>query len=482
MNTLTKKKRMGYCFGITTESLLYNMFYTYYLTFLIEIVGIQPRWASIIIFISIAWDAITDPTVGNFADRPGVNKNKMMKVSIIPLVLSFILAWTAIGTGLSSQLLKIVIYTVITLFIWLFYTTYTIPYYAVVAEITEDYNERTHIRSVSSLINAGVIALGNMLPALAPTIMIYVGRNNAYFVLSIIVSIIAVATGFICTKSLEGVYKPREASGPVEKISLKQTFATFGEIFRLKPTKWLVIFIFFFLVGNSMIQANLSYMVVDCIGMEYDTGIVIVIITLVVTMALMVPIVEKFANKTDRRTACIIFIGIAAVGEVVLKLIGLDAEIGGFKIMAVATAFMLGLAMGTFWTFFYSMAYDLVELDEYVNGTRRESVITGLPQLFQKSGSAIGILLTGQLLSLFGYDSSADVAGSEALIPRVYDAHIVNGMENIATIIPAACFVVAVIAVILYPMTRKKVALLNDKLADRREGKETNNTGLEGLL
>lgn len=40
---LTKKKKIGYAFGIFTESLIYNMFYTYYLTFLVEIVGIAPK-------------------------------------------------------------------------------------------------------------------------------------------------------------------------------------------------------------------------------------------------------------------------------------------------------------------------------------------------------------------------------------------------------------------------------------------------------
>ena len=53
-STLTKKKKTGYAFGIFTESLIYNMFYTYYLTFLIEIAGIKPAFSSIIIFISIA--------------------------------------------------------------------------------------------------------------------------------------------------------------------------------------------------------------------------------------------------------------------------------------------------------------------------------------------------------------------------------------------------------------------------------------------
>ena len=103
---LTKKKKMGYAFGIFTESLIYNMFYTYYLTFLNEIVGISPKYSSLVIFISIAWDAVTDPIIGNYTDRGGVDKRRVMKMSLIPLGLVFIVAWTSIGAGFSSQLAK----------------------------------------------------------------------------------------------------------------------------------------------------------------------------------------------------------------------------------------------------------------------------------------------------------------------------------------------------------------------------------------
>ena len=169
-SALTKKKKTGYAFGIFTESLIYNMFYTYYLTFLNEIVGIQPKYSSIIIFVSIAWDAVTDPMIGNYTDRAGVDKRKVMKKALFPLGIIFIVAWTNIGAAFDSQFLKILLYTVISMAIWVFYTMYTIPYYAVVAEITEDYDERTQIRSFSSLLNAIAVGLGNILPALVPTV------------------------------------------------------------------------------------------------------------------------------------------------------------------------------------------------------------------------------------------------------------------------------------------------------------------------
>ncbi|MDD6728062.1 MAG: MFS transporter [Eubacteriales bacterium] len=482
---LTKKKKMGYAFGIFTESLIYNMFYTYYLTFLNEIVGIAPKYSSIVIFISIAWDAITDPIIGNYSDRGGVDKRKMMKMSLIPLGLIFIVAWTSIGAGFTSQTAKIILYTLISMCIWVFYTIYTIPYYAVVAELTEDYDERTNIRSTASLVNAGAVGLGNVLPALVPTVAIILTEkyaSNSYAVIAAVISIMAVVLGFICVKSLEGVYTPKPVNPNEKKISVKETFKSFGSILSMRPARIFLVFVFFFLTASSMIQSNLTYMVVDCIGMDYDTGIVYVIITMVVSMGVIVPIVEKVAEKTDRRLACIIFLSLTMVGEVICKIIGLDATIGNFKIMTIVCAALLGMGAGTFWTLFYSMGYDLVELDEFKTGERHESTITALPQLIQKFGSAFGILMAGQLLSAYGYDSSKDVAGKESLITVVTDPKIVGGMENISTVIPAVFLAVSVVALLFYPMTRKNVNLLMSQLIKKRNGQEYSTEGLEKLL
>lgn len=483
---LTKKKKTGYAFGIFSESLIYNMFYTYYLTFLIEIVGILPSFASIIIFISIAWDAITDPMIGNYTDRPGVDKRKVMRMSLVPLGIIFVLAWTSIGAGISSQLAKIVVYTIITMALWVFYTMYTIPYYAVVAELTEDYDERTQIRSLSSLLNAIAVGLGNILPALVPTVAVILTSkydSNSYAVIAAVISIAAVLFGFVCCKSLEGVYEPKKANASNSaKVSLKSTFKSFGEILRLKPAKFFLLFVFFFLAASSMIQANLSYMVIDCIGMDYDSGIAIVIISLVVSMALVVPIVEKTAEKKDRRFAAVLFLSIATVGEILLKVIGLDFQIGSFKVMCILAPAVLGLAIGTFWTLFYSMGYDLVELDEFKTGERRESTITALPQLVQKFGSAFGILMAGQLLTFYGYDSSADIAGNEDLIAKVTDPSVINGMENISTLIPAILLAVSVFFAILYPMTRKRFDALMVELDKKRKGEEYSTESIKDII
>ncbi len=476
---LTKKKKLGYAFGIAAESLLYNMYYTYFLTFLVQIIHVKPQLAGVVIFISIGWDAVTDSVIGYLSDRPGVDKRKLLMKSVLPLCICFVAAWSPVGDLFGdSQALKMIFYTVISMGIWLFYTLYTIPYYAVIAEITEDYDERTEIRGTSSLINAFCIGLGNALPALVGVGMI------TYIHVAGGLSMIAVLTGFICAASLRGVYRaraPRPDEPKPKGLGVAATAKAFGEILRLKPVKFFLLFVFFFLAGNSMLQSNLSYMVVNCIGVDYNEGIAVVIGVLVITMAVTVPIVTKVCEKTDRRTACLIFISISAAGMVIAKLFGLEASVGGFRVMLVIMPLLLGVGLSCFWTVFYSMAYDIVELDEFVNSKRRESAITAFPQFVQKFGSATGILMQGLILGAYGYDTVSESGADAATFVRPA-VHIVTGMENISTVFPAAIIALALVFLFLYPMTRKTYNRLTAQLKNKREGREYSAEGLEKLL
>ena len=485
-SAFTPRKKLGYAFGIAAESIPFNMYYTYFLTFLVQIVHVRPEIAGVVIFISIAWDGITDPILGYISDRPGVNKQKLLLKGILPMFVLFALAWSTLGNTFfgTAELPKIIFYTLISIGIWLFYTIYTIPYYSVVAELTEDYDERTKIRSVSSFINAFCIGLGNILPALVDVN----GKGLSFLHVALIICALGVVSGVVCYFSLNGVYHVREAR-PGEAvgrgIGVGDTFRAFGEIAKLRPVKYFLLFVFFFLAGNSMLQSNLTYMVVYAIGADYNEGIAIVIGVLVVSLAVTVPIVTKIAEKTDRRTTCLIFISVAAAGMVIPRLVGMDAAVGSFKVMLVVMPFLLGLGLSTFWTFFYSMSYDIVELDEFVNGKngeRRESIITSFPQLVQKFGSATGILAQGLILGAYGYNTNADQGADAATFQAITDPKIIGGMANVSTVIPAAVIVLSLFFLFLYPVTRKSYNALRVQLEKKRAGEEFTTEGLEKLL
>ncbi len=460
--TFTKRKRLGYCVGISTESILYNMFYTYYLFFLTDVAGLSAALAGTVNLISVAWDAITDPIIGGYADRPGVDKRRLMLKASVPVGITFVGAFLPLGD--IHEGLKFVFYVALTMLFWLAYTVYTIPYYAVIAEITQDYDERTAIRGQSSLFNTLCIFIGNAVPSVLPGLFVGLSLSLAlgWTLTALVLGIIAILTGLVAAKSLKGVTLTRTETQQGEKVKLKD----YVEILRIKPFRWFVVFVFFFLVATSMIQTNFAYLVQGKLGMSED-DMVIVITTLVVAMAIIIPIVTKVAEKTDRRKTSIIFTLITMSALSVIKLIGID-NIG----MLIASVFACAIGLGCFWTVFYSMAYDLVEVDEYVNGKRRESMITAFPQFFQKFGAAIGMWLSGMILEWGKYDGALEVQPDSAK----------NAIENIATIVPAIFLLLSVVGLIFYPVTKESFNLLKEKLELKRRGEKTDNKGLEKIV
>ena len=473
-STFTKRKKLGYCSGIVTESLLYNMFYTYYLVFLTDVIKMNPILAGTVSFISIFWDAVTDPIIGSFADRDGADKRKFMAKAAFPLGFTFIAAFVNIGT--SSSVIQFIYYTAVAMLFWLAYTVYTIPYYAVVAEITQDYDERTEIRSTSSLINTAAIFLGNALPAVLPAIfagLVFSGKklgdSFGWTATAVIMSVMSIIFALITVKSLNGVsLQKAEATGETSgRKSIKTIFSEFFEVLKIKPFKWFAMFIVFFLMASSMIQSSFEYMIKYLVNKDPETWMTVVIIELVVVMAAFIPLVTKIAETKDRRFSSILFMSLMCAGLIICRIIGVRSIA-----VVLAVTFCMAMGMANFWTVFYSMAYDLVEVDEFAYGTRRESVITALPQFFQKFGAAVGVWTVSLILQLTGYNAE--------LVEQ--SAKTVNGIENNVTLIPAAFLVLSVLGAVMYPITREKFTLLKTELEKKREGKEYSSDGLEKII
>ncbi len=473
-STLNKRQKLGYCSGIITESLLYNMFYTYYLVFLTDVIKMDPLLAGTVSFISIIWDAVTDPIIGSFADRNGADKRRFMSKAAFPLGILFVAAF--INIGVKSSVLQFIYYTAVAMLFWLAYTIYTIPYYAVVAEITEDYDERTQIRSTSSLINTVAIFLGNALPAVLPALFAglvisgnKMGDSAGWTLTALIMAVLSIIFALITVKSLKNIRLQKAEAKPdsTDKKNIKEIFSEFFEVLKIKPFKWFAMFIVFFLMASSMIQSSFEYMIKDLVGADPETWMTVVIVELVVVMALFIPLVTKVSEIKDRRFSSIVFMSIMSVGLLVLRIIGVRSIPA-----ALAVTFFMGMGMANFWTVFYSMAYDLVEVDEFAYNSRRESVITALPQFFQKFGAAIGVWTVSLILKITGYDGNLEVQNTQT----------VNGIENIVTVFPAVFLVLSVIGAVLYPITKEKFNKLLGELEKKRNGEKYSSDGLEKIV
>ena len=467
VKSLSTKSKVGYCSGIIAESLMYNLFFTYYLFFLTDVVKLPSILAGTIAFVSVVWDAVADPIIGALSDKDGADKRKFMFRAAFPMAILIVACFTDIG--MFGNVGKFIYYLAFTMLFWLAYTVYTIPYYAVVAEITPDYDERTDIRGLSALINAAGIFTGNALPAILPTALVGLGLSArmGWLGTALALSLLSITFAMIAVRSLRNVVlKKADAVSTGEKRTAKAIFRSFIEVLKIKPFKWFVLFVFTFLITSSMIQSNFMYLIEKCLGMysktQKDNMMVIVIVVLVATIALLTPIVTKVAEIKDRRFATILFFSISFAGLVAGKIIHINS-----LPMLIYDAFFMAVGAACFWTVFYSMAYDLVEVDEFVSGQRREGIITALPQFFQKFGSAVGMWLVSLVLKLSGYDTGTATAGV---------------IENSSTIIPAAFLAISIFGVIMFPVTKKRFHKLQEVLAKKNLGEEYDTTGLEKMI
>jgi GPH family glycoside/pentoside/hexuronide:cation symporter len=180
-----------------------------------------------------------------------------------------------------------------------------------------------------------------------------------------------------------------------------------------------------------------------------------------------IPAINYFANKFDKRTIYYIAMSISTVGFLIFGLTG-------FASFTMLLVFITIFAFGncTFWTVYYSMMYDISELDEFINSKRREGSISALMSFFQKLGSAFCMWLIGMLLELANYDGAVAEQAQSAQDMILY----------INTLVPAAFGVIAVICGFAYPLTGARFGALMKALEAKRAGKKYSTEGFEKLL
>lgn len=461
--SLSNLQLVGYASGILTESFLYNMFFGYIMIFLTDVAFVIPILAGTISMIAVAWDAITAPIVGYLSDREGADKRKFLLFGALPMCVFITLTFMPVDF---SDIGKFVYYTVLAIVMWVFYTIYTIPYYALGAEITDDYDERTKIRGVSNFINSAGIYVGSAVPTLLVAFFVGKGISEGYSwtfsaaIIGVAAAIIAIIT-YLSVKNTKLIEKPK-----IEEKNKEGLLKTYMAIIKLKPMKWYIIFTFFYLAAFAIISANNLYLLQYRVGAD-ATWLAVILLFKVALVIIYVPIFTWIATKTDRRTAMIIFFSILIAGLYALKIIGITSV----PMMFVLNVFT-SLGTAGFWVTFYSMGYDLVEVDELVNGKRREGAITSFPQFIQKIGSAIGMQFAGIVLTIVGYNAALEIQTTEAAL----------GIESITTILTPTLILISLIGLIKYPITKKKFDLVRKELEKKRNGEEYSTEGLEGIV
>jgi len=397
--------------------------FAYFLLFYYSnVLGLAPQLAGLAILLALVFDAFSDPLVGHFSDQlhsKWGRRHPFMYASIIPVGISYFLMWNPPqGLGQSALFfymfgMAVLVRTCITFF--------EVPSTSMVAELTDDYDQRTSMLSFRYFfgwwggLTIAVIAYGFFLVA-DPAAGITNGLMNAegYRGYGLVAALIMMS--FILISSLgthrhiPNLHKPP----PPQPFSFSRTLRELRETLLHRP----FLALFFAAVVAAMAQGVITSLSIYFNNFFWQLApIEILIITLSYFIAaffalILAPIITKGRNK--RNVAVILsIISICYLPlPMILRLNGWfwpnDHE------LLVPTLFMHGVTEGTIIIMISiiisSMVADVVESSEMDTGRRSEGLFFSARSFAGKVVHGIGVFIAANIVAIVGIPRGADPA------------------------------------------------------------------------
>lgn len=431
---LSTGTKIGYGIGQLGSGLAYNLYYYYFIYFMTSFAGVAPGVAGTISLFAVIWDAVTDPIVGFFSDKlkikTGTRRPMMMRASV-PLGITVWLLFSAFD--FESDGIKIFYYVILNIFFWLFFTMCDMNHIIIGQELTKDYDEQSSIRGFSSaFMYAGELVISGCT-------MILVNRCSTEKVGWAIVATVTAAFCFVayflagvCTKGKEINLSTEEA---------KANSFSFKDFAECLTDKTYIIVVLIALFANCIvgIQASGNIYVQTYFYELSDIQISVINMGKCFYMIVMAMIIGNISKKIDKRTMMIFGFFCYGFGMFLPRILPPT-----IPLYCLALCFS-ALGNSTFWTLIYSVAADVISINELESGVNRAGAMTSLLSCVNKFGCSIGMWLVGVGLEFFQFDKSA----------AVQTAGAVSGIRTIYGVGGLAFGLVITLLAIKYPYSRK---------------------------
>lgn len=464
MNKQAKGKKLpflvkaGYGAGTAGDSMPYTLFFTYFIFFMTDIAGIDPGIAGTISFIAIVWQGVTGPIFGYMTDNstnPNGRRRPFMIKALIPFVFFIAFMFLPVNFGGAGQW---VFYLMMALGMWTCYSAYKSPWDALGAELTDDYNERNIIRFSTGLwaYPFNWVAQSGVLIVVA----VFAAKGSVgmgWFWGAAICAALSGIFGFVTYKTTKGRenmnYLAHIDEIKEQKKGIIDLFKQYIKFLKIKSIRTLVVFMFIFLIGYTIILNGLVYLLSYNAGLSEAQQATFWTINTVICIILL-PLITLVANKIDKKVAIAIFIMLNVILSVIYFFMGVDNMLDAI-IFSTAGAF----STTAFYGVFYSLLYDCCDIYELATGERKEGGLMAMALLAQTLGSAFASLVFGWLMQAIGYDGMS-VPGLEQT----------QGILLINTIVSAVFMFVSVLILFRYKMTEKRFNDVKSAIAERNKG------------
>lgn len=449
--------KLGYGVGALSYAIPFQVLSVFFLIYAREILGISGALVGIILFVSIIWDALTDPVMGYISDKTSANvlfgrRLFYVLIGAIGLAAANYFLWN-IDPALSG-LAKTAILIVMLLMVKTFSTIYTTPYLALGAELSDDYDERTSVQSFRT----AFYFLGFMFPIIFGMLLYFRIFEGGQLNPQAHSSLALTTSGFILVSTAVCILFSRNKSlypsaNKVRKSSLLGLFRETATAFRCND---------FRNVAMSLLFVNMAMGIVGAAGLitfTYTFGfdeikLAVVFGSLFFMTLAGQPLWALLSKKYEKRQAmkgCLVMN--ICVSLVFVFCVFINNWINENYLVILPLALMMGFSIGGSIALPYAMISDTVDKDAYTTGVRKEGVFYGCATFLYKLSQAIATLSVGIMLDVIGFNANVKQANSVYI--------------NLGLIIPIGfliCFTLALVFTLKYSLTKEKVAKFQQKL------------------
>lgn len=466
MNSREKLKfhtKLSYGIGGTADNAMFTLIETFLLFFLTTVAGIKPAHAGTILACGCICDAFCGPISGYLSDhietRFGKRKPFLLIASIPATVVTGLL-FTSIN---ASYGVKLFYYGLMTVLFWASFATFFVPYMTWGSELTEDYNERTVLRSYAYVFNQIGKGIGMVMPPVLVALLMKFGASLAmsWSAVGITVGVVSGASLLICalTIKISDVPDFKKNSNREKLLTpavIKQIFKDYLKILRLRPILYIIGASLIYLIANTIFMSDMVYFFTYNLSL---TAGQISLITLFMTVAgiVLTPFIAGISEKTDKKLT---FIG----GMVFSGVILVTARFAGVDSFAGACIMCGFFAVGNtcYWQLIPSMIYDVCEAQELASGEKRSGEVISLQALAESLASAVGVQILGIILQQAGFSDTAQVQTETAL----------TWVSHSFSLLPGLGMIIVALIVSRYPINKHTFPKILEGVEKRRRGED----------
>jgi glycoside/pentoside/hexuronide:cation symporter, GPH family len=425
--------------GITLPLSSIAFFLLYFYT---DVVRFSPMLAGTALLIAKAWDAVSDPLMGQISDTTKSRwgrRRPYLLFGALPYAVLFILIWAPQVTSSPSVNYLVVI----ALFIFFFTasTIVTVPYNALLPELALLPHERTKLTAYRQPFAVIGWVAGSAL--VLPLVAALGGGRQGYILMAAIFGVVALAVFLVTVISVrERADFSRKGSVPIAQ--------SFILTFRNRPFWW-------FIAAYSLV--SLGYTILSGVLIFYakywlsNEGLFTIMMGIVMGFLLLsIPLWVWISGKIGKKEGFLIGIAVLILSAGAIFFLPRTGGVFLFLLMGFA-----GIGTGAYFLFPYSILPEIIDYDELTSGTRREGAYFGIAFLIFKISIALAPFITGTILARIGYIPD---------VPQTQQTLL--GIRLLVGAIPSAFFALGLIALWVFPLNKRYSEDIVKKLSASR--------------